>query len=107
VSGLARIIIDGETIEVELDEATLARIERAVRAGRRKRERDLDRQVRHYLKRHLGATKEEVVTEITRRRADVLAAVDRVRGKAEPGSGLGSPESGVPCARNGKPGAGA
>ena len=96
----ARIIVDGRSVEFDLDDLTLAEVGAAFARSDARRQRDPDRAVRRYLGEHPDASKNEVARRIPRRRADVLAAVDRVRAMPESSSRVSSPARPVPVAGN-------
>jgi len=84
------LLIEGERIPVEFDAPSSARLLRATAAGKRARQRQLDRTVVHYLAAHPDATANEVHRSIGGRRADVLRAVLAAR-SSDPSSHTRSP----------------
>lgn len=99
MSGIARLRIDGQTVDLMLDDSALAEVRDAIARREARRRRDLDRAVRDYLREHPAASKNEIAREISRRRAEVLSAVDRVREASKSTSGIGALRRPVPAPR--------
>jgi hypothetical protein len=90
------VTVDGETVDVEFSESEFAKLQCAVRAARRKRSRDLDRQVARLRELHPDWTKDQMADHVPRRRTDVLSAFDRVGDNQSGVEGLASGETRVP-----------
>jgi hypothetical protein len=92
-------VIDGERVEVDLDDATLETIRRAVATGKRARQRQRERAIRGLLREHPGMSANRIVAMVGGRRVDVLRAILAVRA-AGTGDGEGEaaaePERPVP-----------
>lgn len=74
----ARLIFDGEIVEVELPADWLAVLEHAQRIASRKREHDLDRIIRAELARNPDATLDRLCEVARRNRQEVSRARRRV-----------------------------
>lgn len=95
--GAVRVVLDGESITVALDDVTFAELRRAVALGKERHQRDLERVVARYLREHPDASANAIYRTFGGRRADVLAAVKTVRVASESDPSVASPVSPVPA----------